>query len=313
MTFVSKAAKLGDVVMVDYTGYLLDQETQERIVDTEKSTADTIVYKTFDTNSDAKFYLGSRLSIDGFEDNIVGMKINDKKSFKISFPDDYSNETVKGKLVEFELTLDKIFVPPVYDDAFVKDKIGIESKKEFEEALVKDYIFSTIYESLVANAKIIKYPKAEYNKENNYLEQIEDQITKESGVSLDEYIKTTMNMTRDEYIKSKMKSAMIYYAIAKANDITPSDNDLAEERNSLIAYYKNYYMDEDGYDAATAESTAINFVDNSLGESYIYENVLFALVEDFLIKNANVTRVPIPEGEESITIIIAREKAPVTK
>ncbi len=312
MTFVSKAARLGDVVVVDYVGYFLDQETQERVVDTEKSTADKVVYKTFDTGTDVKFYLGSRLSIDGFEDNIVGMKIGDKRSFKITFPDDYSNEAVKGQLVEFDLTLDKIFVPPVYDDDFVKDNLGFDTKKDFEEALIKDYIFSTIYEHLVANSTIIKYPKAEYNNENRYLETIEEQIKDETGVTLDEYILTTMNMTRDEYIKSKMKSAMIYYAIARANEIAPTDSQLVAERAELIEYYKSYYMSEDGYDAVTAESTAIDFVD-SLGDTYIYENVLFGLVEEWLINNAVVTRVPIPEGEESITIKIAKDNAPVIK
>ena len=66
MTFVSKACKLGDVVVVEYTGYFLDQETQQRIPNPDKEKESDNDYKIFDSSTNEQFYLGSHLAIDGF-------------------------------------------------------------------------------------------------------------------------------------------------------------------------------------------------------------------------------------------------------
>jgi hypothetical protein len=116
MTFVSKECKLGEVVMVDYTGYLLDQETLERIPDDKGG------YKTFDTGIGVQFFLGAHLAIEDFEAGIVGIKINESKSFNVTFPSDYFSEELKGQKAQFEVKVTKIYTPPVYNDEFVKEK-----------------------------------------------------------------------------------------------------------------------------------------------------------------------------------------------
>ena len=65
---------------------------------------------------------------------------------------------------------------------------------------------------------------------------------------------------------------------------------LTNEKTELITYYKTTYMADQGYDEKTALSTAEEFVAN-LGDIYIYENVLYDLVEEFLYTNAKVTEV----------------------
>ena len=81
---------------------------------------------------------------------------------------------------------------------------------------------------------------------------------------------------------------------------------LTNEKQNLISYYKALYMQQQGLDEKTALDTATSFV-NNLGESYIYENVMYNMVEEFLYKCATVTE--LPATYESITTKIAREEA----
>ncbi len=312
MTFVSRACKLGDVVLVNYVGYFLDQETLQRIPNPDKEKETDNDYKTFDSSTGAQFYLGSHLAIDGFEESIVGMKINDTKTFQCAFPQDYSNEDVKGQAVEFEVTLTKIYVPPVYDNSFADKYYGYSTTKELEESLKKDYIITCIYEYLVKNSTVLEYPKNEYKQALKDLEALAPTWESSYGLTLDKYLLQTFNMTRDEYVKNNMKSEMIYYSIARANKIEPTEEQIIAEKDSMIAYYKEYYMSSDNLDESTAKAQAQAYV-NNLGDDYVYETVLYNLVDEWLVENAVVTYNPIPEGMESITIQIAKDNAPVTQ
>jgi hypothetical protein len=109
-----------------------------------------------------------------------------------------------------------------------------------------------------------------------------------------------------------MKSEMIYYAVARANDIEPTSEELEKEKESLITCYKEYFMSSDKLDENTAKSQAVTYVE-SLGAQHIYQTVLFNLVDEWLITNATVTYNPIPEGMESITVQIAKDNAPATE
>ena len=117
-------------------------------------------------------------------------------------------------------------------------------------------------------------------------------------------------MTREEYIKSNMKSEMIYYAIKQRENIEPTNEQLLEEVDSLIEYYTSYYMENEKLDENSAKAKAKSFV-NSLGSTYSYENVLFRLVDDFLVEIAKVTEKP--RTYTSITEIRAEADKPVTE
>lgn len=310
ITVKTKECKNGEVVLVDYKGFYLD-ENGNKIPNPDKKDDKDEEYKIFDSNTNAKFYLGSHMAIDGFEESIVGMKIGDTKSFKATFPDDYDNEDVKGKTVEFEVKLTSIYVPPVYNEDFVKTYYpDFKSVEEFEKALKDKYILSNIYEYIVSNSDVIKYPKAELKTSKKELKDIEQSFKETYGVELDAYIEAYFDMTRQEYIESNMKSEMIYYAISQRENVKPTAEQLLLETNSLIDYYKNYYMENEKLDENSAISKAQAFV-NNLGSSYVYENVLFTMIDELLVKKAVVTEKP--RTYVSITETIAEADKPVTE
>ena len=52
--------------------------------------------------------LGSDTMIDGFEDGIVGMKLDEEKTITVTFPENYTAE-LAGKEATFVITLHKIY------------------------------------------------------------------------------------------------------------------------------------------------------------------------------------------------------------
>lgn len=52
--------------------------------------------------------LGSDTMIDGFEDGIIGMKLDQEKTITVTFPEDYYEE-LAGKEATFDITLNKIY------------------------------------------------------------------------------------------------------------------------------------------------------------------------------------------------------------
>ena len=103
--------------------------------------------------------IGSNTFIPGFEDQVIGMKIDETKEINVKFPEEYFSKDLAGKDAMFKVTLHEIKEKelPALDDEFAKDvsefetlaelKADIKSKKEeansnkakgeLEEAVVK--------------------------------------------------------------------------------------------------------------------------------------------------------------------------------
>lgn len=119
---VQREAKDGDQVTIDFNG------TDEKGVQIP--------------GTDAKGYtvtIGSKSLIPGFEENIVGMKVGETKSFTVVFPEKYHAEHLQKKPATFAVTLHKVeeVVLPEITDEFVKEKGIAETAKEFRETMEK--------------------------------------------------------------------------------------------------------------------------------------------------------------------------------
>ena len=113
-----RKSKLGDTLVIDFEGKMNNVP--------------------FDggTGKGHHLALGSNSFIPGFEEGLVGLKVNDEKKLKLSFPKDYGMEKLAGKKVTFDVKINEIreAVPVKYDETFAKN-LGMPSMKDLRKAI----------------------------------------------------------------------------------------------------------------------------------------------------------------------------------
>src|SRR6266540_433899 len=116
---VTRAAKLGDEVTLDFKG--VDAKTKEAIKGAD--------------GSDYPLPLGSKTFIPGFEEEVIGLKKGDVKTFVITFPADYGVPSLQKRKVEFTVTVKNVqeLVLPPMDDALASKVGPFKSVAELKE------------------------------------------------------------------------------------------------------------------------------------------------------------------------------------
>jgi trigger factor len=139
---VTRAAKLGDELTIDFKG--TDAKTKEAIAGAD--------------GTDYPIILGSNSFIPGFEDELVGLKTGEEKTFEITFPKDYGVKALQSRKVTFAVTVKKVteLSEPKADDAFaakvgsfktlaelkadIKKQVGAERQQEADRSYESDLL-----------------------------------------------------------------------------------------------------------------------------------------------------------------------------
>ena len=120
------AAESGDQVKIDFVGRIDGEEFEGGKAD------------------DFELELGSNRFIPGFEDQLLGAKAGSKVDVKVSFPDDYPAEELKGKDAVFEVDVKETRTaqPVAIDDELAKS-VGMDDldalKTNIRESLEREY------------------------------------------------------------------------------------------------------------------------------------------------------------------------------
>lgn len=119
-TAVERAAKHGDRLMLDVRG---EDEKGVLIPGSEMKGRPVVI--------------GSKTLIPGFEDQLVGLKTGDKKSFGLTFPEKYHAERLAGKPVTFHVEVKGVeeVKTPELSDSFVKEKFQLDSAAALKERI----------------------------------------------------------------------------------------------------------------------------------------------------------------------------------
>lgn len=117
-----RAAQMGDTAVVDFEGFVNGGPLENGV------------------GVDHNLELGSKQFIEGFEEAIVGMKIGDKKTVNLKFPDPYHAADIAGKPVDFKVTLKglkKKELPEINEELLAQ--IGTkQTVEEFKKTLRDD-------------------------------------------------------------------------------------------------------------------------------------------------------------------------------
>lgn len=235
------------------------------------------------TAENQELEIGSNKFIPGFEDQIIGMKIDEEKDIKVTFPEDYFSKDLAGKEAIFKVKLHEIKKKelPKIDDDFAKDvsefdtladlKADIKAKMEKENEEKAKYESEEAAIEAVCKDVEIDIPSGMIETEiDNMIKDIENKLSYQ-GLTLDQYLKLTNKTNEslrkefDEQANKAVKSRLVLEAIIKAEDIKPDDKDIEEKIKEMAKNYgrkeedllkdenlKNYVADNMKYEKAIA-------------------------------------------------------------
>ncbi len=226
--------------------------------------------KEFDGGSAEKFELiiGSGQFINGFEEQMIGMKMGETKDINVKFPKDYQSKELAGKDAVFTITLHTIKAKgdAKLDEDMVKRLLpGDESatvetiKEQIKDEIKSEKLLKLYNEELKPKLVEALVEKYEFDLPNNILEQeIDAQVNQKAQTmsedELNEYKgnEEKINELREsvrEDAKNSVKATFLVDALAKKENITVSDQEVTEviyyeairanhDIEELIKYYK---------------------------------------------------------------------------
>ena len=192
--------------------------------------------------------IGSGSFIPGFEDQMIGMKVDETKEIKVNFPEDYHAKEFAGKEATFKVTLHEIqekVVPADIDEETLKKFLPNEEapSKELLEKKVKEQIeaekLSKVYQEEV-KPKFVEalVEKVEIDLPQNIVEQEIDMAFRNALPSMsEEEIKTyttdadAAKEKREEYrndANDSVKLTFIVDELAKMEEIAVDDQEVMQ-------------------------------------------------------------------------------------
>ncbi|MEH6989153.1 trigger factor [Cytobacillus firmus] len=200
--------------------------------------------------------LGSGQFIPGFEEQLIGTAAGESKDVEVSFPEEYHAAELAGKPATFKVTLHEIKTKqlPELDDEFAKDadeevetldalkekiKTRLEESKKHE---AEHHVRDTVVEAAAANAEM-EIPAAMVDTEVNRMMQEFEQRLQMQGMNLELYFQfsgqdeAALREQMKEEAEKRVRVNLTLEAIAKAENIEVSDEEVSEELNKMTEMY----------------------------------------------------------------------------
>ncbi len=236
--------------------------------------------------------IGSNTFIPGFEDQIIGMKIDEEKDIKVKFPDEYFSKDLAGKDATFKVKVNEIKKKelPKLDDEFAKDVSEFDTLKELKESIkekqqkqnderAKYETQDAVIKAVCENVKV-DIPSGMIETETeNMLKDMEQRLAYQ-GLKLDQYLQM-MGKTREEMQKEyepqateAIKSRLALEAVIKAEKIEVPEIDVDEKIKEMA---KNYGKENDE-----------EFLKNENVRNYIKQGLESEKAIEFLVENAKI-------------------------
>lgn len=235
--------------------------------------------------------IGSGSFIPGFEEQLVGKKAGEEVDVNVTFPAEYHAEELAGAPVVFKVKINAVKVKelPELNDEFAQDTTEFETLAELradlnakaeEEAAAKakGEERNAVVDAVVANTEV-EVPQTMIDAqidnsimELNYSLQYQgfsiEQLLEMTGKSMDE-----LREERKEEAEKSVKASLVIDAIAKAENVEVSEEEINEEVAKLAEAY-NMTLEQ------IKEALQANDLEDIKGQLRIRKTI------DFLVENA---------------------------
>lgn len=285
MTMDDREIEMNDIAVIDYEGFL-DGEPFEG-----------------GKGEDYSLTIGSHTFIDTFEDQLIGKKPGDEVDVNVTFPEEYHSEELKGKPVTFKVVIKEVKVKelPEADDEFASEVSEFETMKEYKASVKKmltDRRMAQINAEKENQALEKVMELAEVDMPGPMVEEQVSQMINEfasrlgqQGLSIDQYMQMTgmqpqmlMDQMRPEAEK-RIKSRLVLEAVAKAENITATDDDIEEQLKKMA---EMYHLSVDKLKEGMEEED----------RKQVAEDVMVEKAAEFLVKESVEVETAAEEKEE---------------
>ena len=268
---VEREAKLNDTTVIDFKGF----DNGEAFEGGE--------------GYNYELKLGSGSFVPGFEEQIVGMKAGEEKDIDITFPEDYHAD-LAGKAVVFHVKVNEVKEPqePVVDDEFAKDVSEFDTLEAFRadlkaklverrEAQVENMFQEAIRAQLIANMEC-EIPDGMVEVQLDHMMERYSANLQNQGISLEDYMQmmgmdvATLRATSRESAIRELETQLALEAVAKAENIEVTDEEIEAEFTKLAEQYK---LD-------------VQMVKNAINPADLKKDLMMTRANDLVMANAVV-------------------------
>ena len=206
---------------------------------------------------DYSLEIGSHTFIPGFEEALVGLKKGDKKDVKVTFPENYHSEELKGQPVVFKVEIKEVKerVFPEFDKEFFEDLNvgGVESlddlknyikenkKVEKEKQIEDEYLFKCL-DKVVEDSKF-EIPAEMTEDEVNRLVREFSEKLQYQGLRLEDYLKycnsnlNDFKATLKDEANKRIGYRLMMDAIVAKEKLEVTDEELENGLNETAEQY----------------------------------------------------------------------------
>ena len=229
--------KNGDISVIDFEGF--------------------VDGKAFEGGKAENFELtiGSGQFIPGFEDQIVGMKVEEERDINVKFPEEYHAADLAGKDATFKVKLHEIKekILPELDDEFAKDISEFDTLEDYrkdvnkkvkqrKENQAKAEKEQEAIEKFIKKVEVV-IPEGMIDEEVEKMVEEMNANLSYQGLNIDQYLQY-MGITLDDYKKEmrgqaekRIKLNLGLEAVATQEKVEVSDEDIDTKIKELAAQY----------------------------------------------------------------------------
>lgn len=222
-------AENGDVLNINFRGFIDDEPFPGGM------------------GEDYSLELGSNTFIPGFEEQLVGAVTGEEKEVKVTFPEEYHADDLKGKDARFEVTINQIQkreLSPL-DDDFARDVSEFDTLEELKSDLRKNLeeeaatqTEGMIRQRLVAQAvehSEIDVPEEMIESQTDLLLQRFEERLFYQGMKLEDYVQMAgisieqMRQDMRPQAEQSVRENLVLETIAKQMDLKVTDEDFDKQ------------------------------------------------------------------------------------
>lgn len=238
--------------------------------------------------------IGSGQFIPGFEEQLIGMQVNEEKDIEVTFPADYNSDELAGKTATFTVKLNSIKerLLPDLDDEFAKDVSEFETLAELKDDIrskletnatdgTKRDLENRLIEQIIENSNI-DIPKSMVDNQIEYmLDNLRTNLAY-SGMDFETYLKYTKKSEeefkdemRPEAVK-QVKRSLLIEEIADQEGISASEEEINQKIDTFVEESSDPEKTRQTWENRTKDLSSMLKIDKTW---------------DFLIDHAQITEV----------------------